>query len=54
MTINQNFQDKIILITGGASGIGLSTENKLSQYGTIIIIADQNIASRFTFNHEEC
>ena len=54
MTINQNIQDKIILITGGASGIGLATEKKLSQYGTIIIIADQNIASRFTINHEEC
>ena len=31
-----------------AEGIVLATEKKLSQYGTIIIIADQNIASRFT------
>ena len=33
MTINQNSQDKIALITGGASGIGLATAKKLSQYG---------------------
>ena len=51
MIINQNFQDKIALITGGASGIGLATAKKLSQYGTIIIIADQNIASRFVTNY---
>lgn len=46
MTINQNFQDKIVLITGGASGIGLATAKKLSQYGAIIIIADQNIDNK--------
>ena len=46
MTINQNFQDKIALITGGASGIGLATAKKLSQYGAIIIIADQNIDNK--------
>ena len=51
MTKNQNFQDKIALITEGASGIVLATEKKLSQYGTIIIIADQNIASRFVTNY---
>ena len=51
MTKNQNFQDKIALITEGASGIGLAAEKKLSQYGTIIIIADQNIASRFVTNY---
>ena len=51
MTINQNFQDKIALIIEGASGIGLATEKKLSQYGTIIIIADQNIVSRFVTNY---
>jgi len=46
MTINQNFQDKIALITGGASGIGLATAKKLSQYGAVIIIADQNIDNK--------
>ena len=46
MTINQNFQDQIALITGGASGIGLATAKKLSQYGAIIIIADQNIDNK--------
>ena len=46
MTINQNFQDKIALITGGASGIGLAAAKKLSQYGAIIIIADQNIDNK--------
>ena len=32
MTKNQNFQDKIALITEGASGIGLATEKKLFYY----------------------
>tara|TARA_B100001013_G_scaffold322935_1_gene233644 strand:- start:92 stop:247 length:156 start_codon:yes stop_codon:yes gene_type:complete len=51
MIINQNFQDKIALITGRTSGIVLARAKKLSQYGTIIIIADQNIASRFATNY---
>ena len=51
MIINQNFQDKIALITGKTSGIVLARAKKLSQYGTIIIIADQNIASRFVTNY---
>ena len=38
MTINQNFQDKIALITEGASGIGLATEKKLSQYFKVLKI----------------
>ena len=32
MIINQNFQDKISLITGRTSGIGLARAKKLSQY----------------------
>ena len=51
MIINQNFQYKIALITGRTSGIVLARAKKLSQYGTIIIIADQNIASRFVTNY---
>jgi NAD(P)-dependent dehydrogenase (short-subunit alcohol dehydrogenase family) len=30
--VENNFTNKIALITGGASGIGLATAKKLSQY----------------------
>lgn len=47
-------KDKIIVVTGGASGIGLATCKKLSN-GNIIIIADyKNIDENFIKNNFDC
>ena len=40
--MENNFTNKIAIITGGASGIGLATAKKLSHFGAKVIIADQN------------
>lgn len=37
-------QDKIMLITGGASGIGLATARTLMREGAHVIITDRNVA----------
>lgn len=36
------FQDKVAIVTGGASGIGLATAIRLASEGARIIIADLN------------
>jgi NAD(P)-dependent dehydrogenase (short-subunit alcohol dehydrogenase family) len=39
-----NFQDKVILITGGASGMGAATVREFVAAGAIVIIVDRNAA----------
>ncbi len=36
------FQDKVVIITGGASGIGLATAKRLASEGARIVLADFN------------
>ncbi len=38
-----NFKDKIVLITGGASGIGATTARLFAEYDATVIAADLNI-----------
>ncbi|AMJ65873.1 SDR family NAD(P)-dependent oxidoreductase [Hymenobacter sp. PAMC 26628] len=39
------FQDKVVIITGGASGIGLATAKRLASEGARIVLADLNQAN---------
>lgn len=40
MTFAQQFSDKVVAITGGASGIGLATANLLAERGAKLSLAD--------------
>ncbi|MBU6123011.1 SDR family NAD(P)-dependent oxidoreductase [Hymenobacter siberiensis] len=39
------FQDKVVLITGGASGIGLATARRFASEGARVVLADYNQAN---------
>ena len=36
------FQDKVVLITGGASGIGLAAARRFAAEGARVVLADYN------------
>ena len=38
--MSTNFKDKVIVLTGGASGIGLATAKLLAERGATLSIAD--------------
>ena len=50
-------KDKVVLVTGGASGIGLSAANLMAAEGAKVVIADFNVDGAIeaakTFNSEE-
>ncbi|KPK88742.1 MAG: hypothetical protein AMJ94_14285, partial [Deltaproteobacteria bacterium SM23_61] len=37
------FQDKVAIVTGGASGIGAATARGLSREGAKVVVADWNL-----------
>lgn len=45
MSLNSRFKGKSILVTGGASGIGKATAERLASEGAQLVIADINITS---------
>lgn len=49
----KNMKDKIILITGGASGIGFSTAKKLSKENKVIIADCKKVEDSFINNNFE-
>ncbi|WP_046245836.1 SDR family NAD(P)-dependent oxidoreductase [Hymenobacter terrenus] len=43
--MNNRFKDKVAIITGGASGIGLAAAKRLASEGARIVLVDYNLAS---------
>ncbi|WP_210516588.1 SDR family NAD(P)-dependent oxidoreductase [Hymenobacter terricola] len=43
--MNPRFQDKVVIITGGASGIGLAAARRFASEGARVVLADYNQAN---------
>lgn len=58
--MNKRFENKVVIVTGGASGIGLETAHQFTNEGAITIIADINaekemeIRADFTNRNQQC
>ncbi len=58
--MNNRFNNKVVIITGGASGIGLETAHQFAAEGAITIIADINLDKKaevmaaFKERNQEC
>ena len=44
MTVSYDFKDRVALVTGAASGIGLATARAFAQAGAAVVLADRNEA----------
>ena len=47
-----NLQDKVAIVTGGASGIGLATVKAFLEKGAKVVIADYNEEAGLTVEKE--
>jgi NAD(P)-dependent dehydrogenase (short-subunit alcohol dehydrogenase family) len=58
--MNNRFNNKVVIVTGGASGIGLETAHQFAAEGAITIIADINLEKKaeviaaFKERNQEC
>lgn len=58
--MNNRFNNKVVIVTGGASGIGLETAHQFAAEGALTVIADINaekkaeIIAAFKANNQDC
>jgi NAD(P)-dependent dehydrogenase (short-subunit alcohol dehydrogenase family) len=48
---NDEFRGKVVLVTGGASGIGLACARRFAAAGAIVVIAELLVEQQFTQTH---